>query len=85
MIHFVFSVLMEEVDLPSVFVKKELGLKRSANEAGLNNTEIDKHAKMIRKQEGEQHFGSTPGGKFLFKISFKSSLLGLIYIGITKK
>ena len=61
---------MEEVDLPSVFVKKELGLKRSANEAGLNNTEIDKHAKMIRKQEGEQHFGSTPGGK----IGFLSSL-----------
>lgn len=57
---------MEEVDLPSVFVKKELGLKRSANEAGLNNTEIDKHAKMIRKQEGEQHFGSTPGGNFFF-------------------
>ena len=57
---------MEEVDLPSVFVKKELGLKRSANEAGLNNTEIDKHAKMIRKQEGEPHFGSTPGGKIGF-------------------
>ena len=68
MIHFVFSVLMEEVDLPSVFVKKELGLKRSANEAGLNNTEIDKHAKMIRKQEGEQHFGSTPGGNFFLSL-----------------
>ena len=59
---------MEEVDLPSVFVKKELGLKRSANEAGLNNTEIDKHAKMIRKQEGEQHFGSTPGGNFFLSL-----------------
>ena len=69
---------MEEVDLPSVFVKKELGLKRSANEAGLNNTEIDKHAKMIRKQEGgEQHFGSTPGGNcfFLFLLDFAKFLI----------
>ena len=60
------SVLMEEVDLPPVFVKKELGLKRTAAEAGINNSEIDKHGKMLRKQEGDHNFGSTPGGMYNF-------------------
>ena len=65
--------LMDEVDLPPVFVKKEL-LKRSATDAGLNNTELDKHAKMLRKQEGDHAFASTPGGKNDFMKKFFKKL-----------
>ena len=68
------SVLMEEVDLPPVFVKKELGLKRTATEAGINNSEIDKHGKMLRKQEqGDLNFGSTPGGMYIFRLEIDQS------------